>query len=355
MQVTDVAAALDDPRTEVTAVELAWDDLGTAPSRWANGGIAAPLEFSLWYSYLRVPDRRPILAQRMFAAGNSQLILSEVGPSFWELPRPMEGGSVALGSRIDPTDAFYSGPSPILPVAGDPEGLSDDIVTWEARPTGAVDLMSAEPLSDSPQMLYRASSRHARTLEAGIFDVRWDYMPYALCIAPPGPMGPYCGWAATITGTFKGLPIAQTGGFDRLHGAGPTDYATADPTLVFQGSAVGPDGERELAYVFSFGDGRSAGLYWKDGEDPVVSNEVETVARYVANPDEPEMIAADSATFRFGGKEITWSPRYLSTTAGGAIDHWGEWRERNSPPHVKFQGIAECKIPPGSVEVSAMR
>jgi hypothetical protein len=358
-----VAALLSDPETVVRAVEFSWDDLGPAPRRWNDRGIEAPLSMAFWWTYLRVPNRRPILLIRTFANGGTMLGHHEVAEGFWHLTE-------------DRLDDPYDGPGPILPVAGDPEGRVDDPVTWAAANLGPGLTMGPQlagmlpegmtfddlPLEMLPEglvlttppqeFLYRASSRYARTVERDFFDATWTYMPYAICIDPPGPIGPYFTWAATIEGTYHGQPFKQTGGFDRMYGAGATEYMITVPTTALVFSALGVDGTREMGVVYQIGSARrSAAIYWKDGEDPVVSDKVDIDATYVQNKDDPSQIAVSEATFHFGGKEISWAPEHMATT-GVAINHFGHATERNGPEHATYPGAMECKIMPGTVEIS---
>lgn len=356
---TDIGKALEDPATIVRVVEFNWDDMGPSPSRWANRGIPAPLSMAFWWTYILLPERRPILFIRTYIDGKAVAVLREVGATIWDKPKdePLE---------------IYVGPAPILPVAGDPEGKCDDIITWEAsnssgstlstlldgihKATGAsrtelLDLLGLPMSAGEPKSIYRASSRGARTIEGDIFDASWEYMPYAVCIDPPGAAGPYFTWASTLKGTFQGHPLAQTAGCDRMYGDGAIDYITTVPTHALVGSAISDNGVREMVVAYVLGDKRSFAMYWKDGQEPVVSEEVEMQARYVANPDNPNMIAPAEATFRFGGVEISWTSQYLATSVG-VINHFGVWRERNSPMHAKYLGALECKILPGSVAVS---
>jgi hypothetical protein len=206
-------------------------------------------------------------------------------------------------------------------------------------------------------MVYQASSRCARIVEGDALDTKWTYMPYALCINPGGAMGPYFSWPATVEGTYMGQPVTFTGGFDRMYGKGALDFLTKTPFIYLAFSGIGPDGRREGGAVFVIGD-KSAGMYYRDGEDPVVSNRVELAAQYVRNPSNAAEVAPAWATFPFGGKELTFVAKHraLGMRVGPLriLDLWGPWRERNSPPKfTHFLGTVESHIPPRSVPITA--
>lgn len=335
-----MAEAVESPSSEVEAIQFSADDMAPSPPRWTGRGAAAPMRMFFWWGYVQIPGRRPILLIRTITPIGTMIFHHEVGAGIWDSPK------LRAGLR-----ELYNGPSLYRAEAGDPNGWSTDPTTWHV--SGSPTLL----YKAAPKMVYEASSRYARIVEGNVLDTKWTYMPCALCINPGGAMGPYFSWPATAEGTYMGQPVSFTGGFDRMYGKGALDFLTKSPFVYLAFSGVGPDGQREGGAVFIIGD-KSAGMYYKDGEDPVVSNQVELEAQYVANPQDAAQIVPAWATFRFGGKELTFVAQHQAIGARlgplRILDQWGPWRERNSPPKfVSFLGTVESHIPTGSVPITA--
>lgn len=157
-------------------------------------------------------------------------------------------------------------------------------------------------------------------------------------------------------GTDRGRPVSFTGGFDRMHGRGAVDFLTKKPFIYLAYSEVDADGRRKDGAAFVLGE-KSAGMYYKDGEDPVVSKQIEPEAQYVQNPHNAAQVVPAWTTYRFGGKELTFVARHQSVGARlgrlRILDQWGLWRERHSPAKfVRSLGTVESHIPAGSVRIT---
>jgi len=267
-------------QAEVQAVAFSHDDLGPEPTRWTHSGIAARQALFVWWGYVTgLPNRRPILVLRLFDPdGNTHdLFHSENAPGMFGTPTPLSAaGEVFSGTP----DRVYGR------IEGDPDGL------------GLPGEWTYETSADSPRMLYRAGTQGMRVIEADVLDVTAEYLPLATAVNPPGVFAPYFTWSAEFSGTYRGEEVRFMGGSDRFYSreAIADLIASPEPYSAFVFSGVGSDGRREWGSAYQVG-AKSFGMYCRDGQEPVVSNDVDMDATYVSDPADPSRVAPQEATW----------------------------------------------------------
>jgi hypothetical protein len=319
-------------QSEVAAVPFSHDDMDTSPSYWTHNGFPAQWGLFFWWTYITgIASRRPILAIRTLTPAGTNLILTENGKGLFSAVTPLtQPGNL------------YAGPAPYQIVQGDPDklGLPNEWTYEASSPSG------------SPTMLYRTGTQGNHVIEGDILDLRAEYLPFATAITPPGVFAPYFTWAAIYRGTLMGMPVWSMGGSDRFYDPTALGAAFSEFYVAFVFSGVHPDGRREWGQVYIV-DNKSFGVYVKDGERPIVSNNVKLNAVYVSNPADPTDIAPRELTASFEGKELHWTG--TSTAIPPSTDFFGPWYERHSSSDfVRSLGAVESHIPVGSVKVSGV-
>ena len=215
-------------------------------------------------------------------------------------------------------------------VEGDPEGLTDDPYTFEIH-------------ASTPRLLYRFSSKHARAVEGDFMDLTYDLMPYAMVLNANGPLGhPYVHQHAVIHGTYEGRKVSYVGAWDRMY---DMKFEQAFQGTIFAAmsfAGVHPDGTREWGMVARVGDNRGFGYYCKDGEEPVVSIDVDIEANWVPLPylDDGTMILTD-ATYRFENKTIHYKAKW--GTKGQNYQPL-PWSGFSGTGGVWYEGDVPCKF-----------
>jgi hypothetical protein len=319
-------------QSEVAPERFSHDDMGTSPTYWTHNGVSAEWGIFFWWLYITgIPSRRPILAIRAFTPAGTNLTLTENGEGLFSAVTPL----TAPGN-------LYAGPAPYNVVQGDPDhlGLPNEWTYELGSPPGA------------PTMLNRFGTQGNHVIEGNILDLRGEYLPFATAITPPGVFAPYFTWAAIYRGTLMGMPVWSMGGSDRFYNPTALGAAFSEFYIAFVFSGVHQDGRREWGQVYIVGN-QSFGAYYKDGEVPVVSNNVQLEAVYVSNPANPNDIAPQSLTASFEGKQIHWTG--TSTAIPPSTDLFGPWLARGSSSEfVRSLGAVESNIPPGSVRVSGV-
>lgn len=320
-------------KPEVEAVKLTSEDLSLTPPRLETNGEPTPLATGYNYcTWQEDPNQPPIQYLRSF---NGEILKS--------------GGFIRLGETPVSPHSVLSHNKKIYPVGsplqyeevkGDPEGLTDDLVTYEQR-------------AADPKLLYRYSSKQARIVEGDVMDWTFDYLPYAMVVNENGPLGvPYICQQAIISGTYEGRKVSFLGAWDRIYRSTTMEatYGKLFKYLNFIG--IQPNGCREWGIAMIFGN-KGVGFYCKDGEEPVVSTNVEFQATWA-----PLAYLGDGtvtftkATFSFAGKVIHYEAKYayrgwdeesiLSLRKHGYNLTSGAWYEGSTPyNHEKSFTFAE--------------
>ena len=272
------------------AVVLTPNDLSLTPKR-LSGNKAVKLGGGWIWCFSDDPNVPPMHFQRGFDG--------EAG---------LHGGDIQMGvgplskNTILPhsEDAFPTGlPLPYREVKGDPEGKSNDDITYE---------MTAE----NPKVLWRFSTKSVHFVESDYIDITFDLFPYAFIMPLNGMGEPYIVQIAEAKGTYGGKNVTFLGGFDRTFQGAGWDYILKQKKfathMFFAG--IHPDGTREYGFLYVY-EASTGGFYCKDGEEPIVSSEVKTQAMWETLPhadDNAQVLT--KATFEFGGKKINYQPKW---------------------------------------------
>lgn len=153
-----------------------------------------------------------------------------------------------------------------------------------------------------------------------IVDVNVTYFPFAIFMHLDSPFcSTYFSQFVILDGTYQGKTIRAMGQFDRpcvpkvtgeMGLNVPSLPGKHDPLCYVNGwySGIRKDGRKELAYtVISEKNGEGVGVYWLEGEEPILSNEVTLEADWQKLPytDETDpTVSYTKAVWKFGGKTI---------------------------------------------------
>ena len=204
---------------------------------------------------------------------------------------------------------------------------------------------------------------HAMEGEDGsILDITIEPFPYAVIShAHAAQPAPYFQVNTLVRGTFHGQPIVGLGGFDRTfvrnQGAADSvqteqDYAATYRCTCALYSGVREDGRKECVYaLITTENGHGIGIYYIDGEEPVVTDEVRLDAVFQPLPyvDDGTVVYTD-ATWHIGPKTIhftgKWGTKSFSFAPKlgkhGQSQCFGTWYEGDVPyQHVVSHAFNE--------------
>ena len=221
-------------------IELTPDDLSLAPQRFSGMGSGGVLALGFNWGFMQdnpsAPNAPvPIRHFRDFTAAAAR------GKVFSRLSNEVTGHATPLHcSRLT-----GSSPAPYMTVQGDPTGMTNDSVTYEASFPGATGYQ------------YNWSTKHTKIVESDVLDVTLDHFPWALCVNPSSvssnafAVSPWFVQFGVAHGIYDGKPVRYLGGTERLFANGLQAIAS-DPDLFFAGAYfVGElsDGSHEAAFV----------------------------------------------------------------------------------------------------------
>ncbi len=249
------------------------------------------------------------------------------------------------------------------PLSPQTEGHVNDLAQGDT-PTNAYKKISDDPITyyigtNQPFMDMRYMEDHAEWNEANQFVVEAEYWPFALITHKESAMkGEYFHQFVTMNGTYEGKPIKGLGCFDRLFApVGDFDNAVNDVSDYYASSfcsGICKDGRRECFYAYLNG-GRDCGLgfFWREGEDPVYSEDVSLETEWYKLPYVPEgdtSCSYKNAVWRFAGKEFHIDCKWGSKgfTAQPRLDRvgythsFGPWYEGSIPyEHELYHNLNE--------------
>ena len=226
---------------------------------------------------------------------------------------------------------------------------SDDPVVYEMK--------SEKPLTD-----FKYTEEKAYWKEENILNVVAEYFPYAIIVHPDSPQK-ICYWVqpSVISGSYEGKEIMTLGCNDRFFT--PRDEEARKKALenvlkhYIWSYYIGirEDGRKELAYLnICEHNGKGVGIYWLEGEEPIMSDEIFLEAewhRLPYAPKEDTSVTFTNAVWKFAGKEIHFQGKWgakghtpqprLNTI--GLTHCYGIWYEGKEPRNYKCQHAAnEC-------------
>lgn len=223
--------------------------------------------------------------------------------------------------------------------------------------------ISAQPVtyemaSISPFSQFRYTASGAEWKEAGVLDVKAEPFPFAVFVHTDSPQQiPYWHTHCLLTGTYEGKPIRALGCYDRLfapYGDREKIIAVATQYVWSYYAGIREDGRRESAYLnIHSSNGHGVAVYWLEGEEPILSNEVTLECNWQRLPyaaAEDNTVGYTNAIWRFAGKEIHFTGKWgakgftaqprLSRT--GQTQCFGTWYEGKTPySHTLFHTINE--------------
>lgn len=216
--------------------------------------------------------------------------------------------------------------------------------------------------SDDLFTQFRYSAEKETWKETDILNLEARPFPFMIIIHPDSPQG-ICYWVqpVIVEGEYDGKHIKSMGAFDRFFTevdpekrakalAGVLDHYIWDYYL-----GTRQDGRLELAYMnICKKNGEGVGVYWLEGEDPVISTEIVLEAEWHKlpyAPDSDRSVTFTNAVWRFADKEIhfigkwgnkghTAEPRMYTE---GLTHASGIWYEGNEPyEHILNHCCHEC-------------
>lgn len=244
--------------------------------------------------------------------------------------------NVRFGAFHRPGDGFLSVQEP-LHLA--------DIAQRDAQVDGyrRVDVNAYGISAHEPWFDYRFALDAVTCREADILDLQADPFPYAILKhADPTTSVSTITQSCLLAGTYEGNPITGIGNFELVYVPQDERRELNDFFSYVYANDVGvrTDGRKEIARIYFSLDGHSSGFYWLEGEDPVISDDVQMDAEWVRLPyvDDDTCIYRD-ATWRFGGKEIhftgLWGAKGLTAyprlEVQGQSQVLGHWYEGSVP------------------------
>lgn len=274
-------------KPEIEVVKLTADDFSLKPQR-----LSIPMNFCYIWGHSDDPKHPPIHFQRAFDG--------KVG---------IHGGDIQMGETpqakniiLDHSKDIYPTGHPLsyIEIKGDPEGKTNDLVTYEAS-------------SKNPDVLIRFSSKSIHFVESNYIDVTFDYLPYAFIMNGLGTFGsPYMIQMSTISGTYGGKKMTFLGGSDRMFGSNGAEFIKEKKVFIDHlfFSGIHHNGIREWGYVF-INEYKRGGFYCKDGEEPIVTTNVKYYPQWetLSYADDGAQLLT-KATYSFGGKEINYEAKY---------------------------------------------
>jgi hypothetical protein len=317
----------------VQADALSHDDMSFTPSRWTFNGVALPPPgafFFHWSWVTGLKGRGSILLVRQFTAAGGPLGAlrhEELQPGLFRTGIDLSAGNPALSGV------------PAMPyqqIPGDPDNLGGPIEhTFE--------MSNPDNAGGQPGLLLRVGTRGFHWMEGNggsILNVRGDHMPRVVVTNPPGMWGPYFSAPGAIRqGTYLGQPVWYLGGWDRAF-----NIALLGATLAFPfyqacvGAGIHPNGQREMFAVYQQGNTSASstgfGVYFKEGEEPIISENVEQEGVWVQLASDHSKIAAKEMTWRLDqdGRraEIHMESQYTTSNGAGNGEIFGTWHEKHS-------------------------
>lgn len=161
---------------------------------------------------------------------------------------------------------------------------------------------------------------------------------------------PYFQVNTVVTGTYMGKPITGMGGFDRTYIVNRVkgdaekeeqDYAATYRCNCALYSGIREDGRKECVYaLITTENGKGIGMYYIDGEEPVVTDQVYLDAKFRRLPyvDDGTVVYTD-AIWTIGPKKIhfegKWGTKsftaYPKVEKHGQSQCFGTWYEGDTP------------------------
>lgn len=184
-----------------------------------------------------------------------------------------------------------------------------------------------------------------------ILDIKAVPLPVAVFShSNPQQPAPYFQVNTVISGTYMGRPIHGMGGFDRTFivqnvkgdaAAEEKNYAATYRCICALYSGIRTDGRKECVYaLITDENGKGVGMYYIDGEKPVVTDEVYLDAEFHHLPYvDDDTVVYTKAVWRIGPKTVHFNGRwgtkgftaYPKLEKHGQSQCFGTWYEGDIP------------------------
>ncbi len=179
--------------------------------------------------------------------------------------------------------------------------------------------------------------------EGDFFDVTAEPFPYCV-IQRMGKTANFCEaiQPAIVRGTYEGKPVEFLGSFDKVYmpAEEQKDIGSTMAYILVLDHGIREDGRKESFVVFINEKGESMGLYYLEGEEPVVSEDVKMETEWFHQPyvNDGTLMYKDAVFHignkvihfegKWGTKGITPRPRYEKH---GQSQIFGTWYEGDTP------------------------
>ena len=194
-----------------------------------------------------------------------------------------------------------------------------------------------------PFFEYKFYEDHLTYKETDILDLKAKLFPYAIFKhADDTIITSQITQSCIYDGYYEGKKVKGIGNFELIYVPENENRKLNDFFSYIYAYDVGirEDGRKEISMIHLSLSGKSCGFYWLEGEEPIISNDVEMEANWVRLPyvDDGTCIYKD-ATWRFGGKEIhftgKWGAKGLTSypriELHGQSQVLGAWYEGSKP------------------------
>ncbi|MCD7737562.1 MAG: hypothetical protein LUH58_00755 [Lachnospiraceae bacterium] len=168
--------------------------------------------------------------------------------------------------------------------------------------------------------------------------------------ANPSQPAPYFQVNTMVKGTYMGKPVMGMGGFDRTYivnrvadneGEKEKNYAATYRCICALYSGIREDGRKECVYaLITDENGKGIGMYYIDGEEPVVTDQVHLSAKFCHLPYvDDDTVVYTNAVWQIGSKTIhfdgKWGTKsftaYPKVEKHGQSQCFGNWYEGDVP------------------------
>ncbi len=202
------------------------------------------------------------------------------------------------------------GDDPFSPQKG---GYHHDDLAQKDTKTTAYEKLSDDPLtygisSKEPFSAYRFYTDHAEFKEGSVLELKAT--PFPITIEDHGTMYPplvQFAQPCLLEGVYEGKKVHGIGSYDRCYMPQTITHAFGENLgyVSSMGSGIREDGRKELCIACKDHKGISVGVYWLEGEEPVISYDVEMEAEWRHLPYcDDGTCGYESAVYRFADIEF---------------------------------------------------
>ena len=221
-------------------------------------------------------------------------------------------------------------------------------------------VLCADPLTygmkgSGTEIEYSTADIHIKEGNGDILDITATPFPLALFDAGMEMGTNFIHSHLMFEGTYNGKPVEGMGCFDRSYVGDIAKVSFANLMYFFGAySCVRADGRKESFYTqLNKKNGSGTGIYWLEGEEPVIAKEIWLDAeweKYPYAPDDDPTVVYKDAVWRFADKEIHFEGKWGSKgfTPQPRLDRvgqshcYGTWYAGNTPyKHVTWNTFNE--------------